>query len=392
MPLLRNLIAKFIYHYRFKFILVGLLSVFLTLSPITLSGVLPDKDQELRNKIAQMLLIGFRGTEINEESHIYKVLKDINIGGVVLFDYDVPSQSFPRNITSPKQTKKLISDLQAYSKVPLFVAVDAEGGRINRLKEKYGFIPIPSAKEICTQELEKADLIYTKLATQLADLGFNLNLAPVVDVDVNPDNPIIGALGRSFSKDHRTVTDYALTFINAHEQAGIITALKHFPGHGSASTDSHLGMVDITESYRSYELDPYRELIKRGKAEMIMTAHIMNTRIDPDYPATLSENFLQKILREELKFKGIIISDDMQMGAIRENYGFEEALIQAINAGCNILAISNNGETYDENIAYKALEIIFTAVKSGKIGEDKINDSYTKIINLKKKFKIIETK
>ncbi len=392
MPLLRNLTVKFTANFRVKFFFIGLLSAVITLSPSTASGGLLDKDQELKDKIAQMLLIGFRGTEINEESHICKVLKDINIGGVVLFDYDVPSQSFPRNITSPEQTKKLISDLQAYSKVPLFVAVDAEGGRINRLKEKYGFIKIPSAKEVGSQDLEKADLIYTKLAGQLAGLGFNLNLAPVVDVDVNPDNPIIGALDRSFSKAHRTVTDYALVFITAHEQAGIITALKHFPGHGSASTDSHLGMVDVTESYKAYEFDPYRELIKRGKAEMIMTAHIMNTRIDPDYPATLSENFLQKILREELNYDGVIISDDMQMGAIRENYGFEEALIQAINAGCSILAISNNGETYDENIAYKALEIIFTAVKSGKIGEGKINDSYAKIINLKKKFKIIETK
>jgi len=387
--LLRNLIAKFIYSSRFGIIFVGLLAAGITLSSITPAGKIPDKDQELRNKIGQMLLIGFRGTEINEESHIYKILKDINIGGVVLFDYDVPSQSFPRNIISPEQTRKLISGLQAYSKVPLFVAVDAEGGRINRLKEKYGFIKIPSAREVGSQDLEKAESIYKKLAGQLSELGFNLNLAPVVDVDVNPDNPIIGALERSFSKDHQNVTDYALAFINAHEREGIITVLKHFPGHGSTSTDSHLGMVDVTESYKSYELDPYRELIGRGKAEMIMTAHIMNTQIDPDYPATLSSNFLQKILRGELNYDGVIISDDMQMGAIRENYGFSEALIRTINAGCNILAISNNSETYDKDIAYKALDIIFDAVKSGKISMDKINNSFAKIINLKKKYKII---
>ena len=387
--MLRNLIAKFIYSSRFGIIFVGLLAAGITLSSITPAGKIPDKDQELRNKIGQMLLIGFRGTEINEESHIYKILKDINIGGVVLFDYDVPSQSFPRNIISPEQTRKLISGLQAYSKVPLFVAVDAEGGRINRLKEKYGFIKIPSAREVGSQDLEKAESIYKKLAGQLSELGFNLNLAPVVDVDVNPDNPIIGALERSFSKDHQNVTDYALAFINAHEREGIITVLKHFPGHGSTSTDSHLGMVDVTESYKSYELDPYRELIGRGKAEMIMTAHIMNTQIDPDYPATLSSNFLQKILRGELNYDGVIISDDMQMGAIRENYGFSEALIRTINAGCNILAISNNSETYDKDIAYKALDIIFDAVKSGKISMDKINNSFAKIINLKKKYKII---
>jgi len=345
--------------------------------------------QELKNKIGQMLLLGFRGTQVYEDSYISKVIKDINIGGVILFDYDVPSQNFPRNIISPEQTKKLICGLQAYAKTPLFIAVDAEGGHINRLKEKYGFLKIPSAKEIGNLNPEKAEFIYKKLAGQLAGLGFNLNLAPVVDVNINPKNPVIGSLQRSFSSNHEIVTDYALAFINANNRKGIISALKHFPGHGSSREDSHLGLTDVTETYKNYELTPYKELIKKGKAEMIMTAHIMNRQVDPDYPATLSPNFLQKILRDKLGFKGVIISDDMQMGAITKNYSFSEAVIRAVNAGCNILAISNNGKTYDEDTVYKAFKVIINAVKSGKIPMHKINDSYTKILKLKKKFKII---
>jgi len=365
------------------------LTAAITISINASPGNSAETDQELKNKIGQMLLLGFRGTQVAEDSYISKVIKDINIGGVILFDYDVPFQSFPRNIISPEQTKKLISSLQAYAKTPLFIAVDAEGGRINRLKEKYGFLKIPSAKEIGNKNPEKAEIIYEKLASQLYDLGFNLNLAPVVDVNINPKNPVIGSLERSFSSDYQRVTDYALAFINAHNRKGIISALKHFPGHGSSSADSHLGLVDVTKTYKYYELTPYKELIKKGKAEMIMTAHIINRQVDPYYPATLSPNFLQKILRDKLDFKGVIISDDMQMGAITENYGFSEAVIRAVNAGCNILAISNNGKTYDEDTVYKAFKVIFNAVKSGKIPMHKINDSYTKILYLKKKFKII---
>jgi beta-N-acetylhexosaminidase len=373
---------------RHKRLILIFLAIIIGISVNASPGNSAETDQELRNKIGQMLLLGFRGTQIYEDSYISKVIKDINIGGVILFDYDVPSQSFPRNIINPEQTKKLISGLQAYAKTPLFVAVDAEGGHINRLKEKYGFLKIPSAKEIGNINPKKAKFIYEKLAGQLAGLGFNLNLAPVVDVNINPENPVIGSLQRSFSTDHQTVIDYALAFINAHNRKGVISALKHFPGHGSSRHDSHLDLVDVTETYKNYELTPYKELIKKGKAEMIMTAHIMNRQVDSDYPATLSPNFLQKILRDNLDFKGVIISDDMQMGAITKNYSFSEAVIRAVNAGCNILAISNNGKSYDYYTVYKAFKVNINALKSVKIPINKIHDSYTKILYLKKKFKI----
>jgi len=374
---------------RTLFIISLVLIALFTITPPRISGDVLKDNQNLEKKVAQMLLIGFRGTQVNQDSYIYKVLKDMDIGGVVLFDYDVPSQSYPRNIISPEQTKKLISDLQAQAQTPLFVAVDAEGGRINRLKEKYGFIQIPSAQEIGKSHPQNAEFTYHMLSCELAYLGFNLNLAPVVDLNLNPKNPVIGSLERSFSKDPQTVIDFALAFINAHDKNGVISALKHFPGHGSSAHDSHLGIVDVTDTYQNCELNPYSELIKRGKAQMIMTAHIMNSKVDPDYPATLSPNFLNKILRKKLNFKGVIISDDMQMGAIQENYGFSEALIRAVNAGCNILTLSNNARIYDEEAIYKALDIIIHAVKSGKISMDKINNSYRKIIDLKTKYNLM---
>lgn len=341
-------------------------------------------DQELKEKIGQMLLIGFRATEVSENSGIVKTIQDLNIGGVVLFDYDVPSKSFPRNITSPEQTKKLIADLQKFSETPLLVAVDAEGGLINRLKAKYGFIGVPSHQELGEKDNpEETKKIAEQLAKQLTDLGFNINLAPVIDVNINPENPIIGGLERSFSDDPQKVAKQALAFIQGHKKYNILTTLKHFPGHGSSFSDSHKGLVDVTNTYQEKELIPYQEIIKKNMADAIMTAHIINRNIDPEYPATLSPLFIEKILRQELNFQGVVISDDMQMGAITENYGFEEAVIKAVNAGCDIIAISNNGQNYDESIAYQARDIIFKAVKENKIPIKRIIESSDRIRKLK---------
>lgn len=341
------------------------------------------------DKVGQMFLVGFRGTEIKKSPYITKVMKDINIGGVILFDYDVPSQSFPRNILNPEQTKRLTHDLQSLAQIPLLIAVDAEGGRINRLKHEYGFLKIPSAHEMGGSNLAECESMYKKLAVQLSDLGFNLNLAPVVDLNLNPENPIIGSLERSFSPNPQDVITRALTFINTHQDINVITALKHFPGHGSSQHDSHLDFVDVTKTYQDDELLPYKTLIEMNMVEMIMTAHIMDLRIDQKYPATLSAKFIQNILRKKLKFKGVVISDDMQMGAITKNFGFTEAVVKAVNAGCNILAFSNNGSSYDERAVYQAFNAILEGVKSGRILEQRICESYKKIVCLKQKFDII---
>lgn len=343
------------------------------------------KDAELKNKIGQMLIVGFRGTEISSDSYISQAMQDLNLGGVILFDKDSPSQGkITRNIANPTQTKQLISNLKKYSPSPLFVAVDAEGGYVNRLKDKYGFFKIPSAEKLGQGTLadtkEKGEL----LGAELKGMGFNIDFAPVVDVNVNPDNPVIGYLERSFASDPQKVSAYAKEFINGLQNNNIIPAIKHFPGHGSSTTDSHLGITDITKTWSPKELIPYIELIKNGYSDMIMTAHIMNTAIDPNYPATLSPIFINGLLRKGLGFKGLVVSDDMQMGAIVDNFGFNEALTRAINAGCDMLIISNNIKTYDEQAPYAAADAIFNAVKTKQISEERINEAYNKIQQFKK--------
>ncbi len=343
------------------------------------------EERKLKNEIGQMIMIGFRGTEAKPGSYITRVLREVKVGGVILFDYDVPSESYSRNIVSPGQVETLIADLKTYSFEPLLVAVDVEGGKVNRLKEKYGFLPILSPKEMgeegntasTTQEAEK-------LVFELKTLGFNMNMAPVVDVDVNPQNPVIGALGRSFSPDPQQIFLDASAFIEVHKENNIITVAKHFPGQGSSLGDSHLGMVDVTKTYKKEELIPYQKLQQAGLLQAVMTAHIINRNIDQNYPATLSPRFLQDILRGGIGFQGVIISDDMQMGAIALNYGFEEAIIMAINAGCDILIVSNNSAAeYDEDMPYKVRDVIYDAVKAGKISRERIGESYNRIHSLK---------
>jgi beta-N-acetylhexosaminidase len=347
---------------------------------------------ELEEKIGQMIIIGFRGTELNEDSIIVKIIEEVKIGGVVLFDYDIPSESFPRNIISPKQTKDLISGLQSHSSIPLFIAVDAEGGKVNRLKPEYGFFDFYSAEKLG----KIGDYKFTKeesfkLSKQLQEVGFNINFAPVIDVNINSDNPVIGRLGRSFSSDYQEVILHAQAFIEGHAQNNIIAVVKHFPGHGSSFSDSHLGLVDVTDTFKEEELFPYINLQEKGLLGAVMTAHIINKEVDEEYPATLSYNFLNKLLREEIGFNGLIISDDMQMGAISDNYGFEEAIIKTINSGCDILLFSNNRpEEFNENLAREVKEIIYRAVKDGKISEGRISESFDRIMEIKKEFKVIQ--
>lgn len=349
-------------------------------------------DEQLKEEIGQMLMIGFRGKEAPENSEIFKIIKDVKVGGVTLFDYDVPSNSFPRNIINAEQTKKLVLNLQKYSAVPLFVAVDVEGGNVNRLKEKYGFSSIISAEKMGKDKtLKTTEKESLKIAAELKNLGFNMNFAPVVDLNINPKNPIIGALGRSFSSGPEEVVNHAKVFIKSHFENSIIAVEKHFPGQGSAAQDSHLAMTDITDTYKEEELIPYKKLNDEGLLNAVMAAHVINKKIDDKYPSSLSPLFLQGILRDQIGFKGVIISDDMQMAAIANNYSFDEAIITAINAGADIISILNNSPNgYDEDIAYKARDIIFNAVKENKIKEKRIVESYGRILKLKKQFRIIQ--
>ncbi len=336
----------------------------------------------LREKAGQMIMAGFRGLSARD-APILRDVRELFLGGVVLFDRDVPSRSPIRNIVSPAQVQDLIRSLQKASKHGLIVAVDQEGGMITRLREPAGFPPTVSARVLGAKD----DPAWTyakslEMAKTLKALGFTLNLAPVVDVDVNPKSPAIGALERSFSHNPETVARHALSFIDAHHSQGVSCALKHFPGHGSAAADSHLGLTDITATWSEKELVPYRRIIGEGMADAVMTAHVYHSGLDEALPATLSAAVVAGLLRETLGFEGVVISDDMQMGAIAREYGFEDALRLAVQAGMDILVYANNS-IYDEDAPRRAAETLVRCVESGKIPETRIDASWRRIMKMK---------
>ncbi len=337
----------------------------------------------LEEKIGQMLMVGFRGLTVDEDSQIARDISAGRVGGVILFDYDVALDSSVRNISSPEQVRELVSTLKSFSDDPLFVAVDQEGGKVSRLKEKYGFPATVSQEYLGEEDDPELTRYYAaRTANALADMGFNLNFAPVVDLNVNPDNPAIGKLERSFSAEPDVVLRNAEIVIEELYKKGIKSCLKHFPGHGSSAGDSHEGITDVTETWSEVELEPYRQIISGGKADFIMTAHIFNRNWDPKYPATLSRDVITGILRDELGFDGVVFSDDLNMGAIREQYSLEETIRLAINAGVDVLIFANN-LTYDEMIAVKAVDIIQKLVEEGEIPESRIDESYSRIMEAK---------
>jgi beta-N-acetylhexosaminidase len=333
-----------------------------------------------------MLLIGFRGADLSADNHIINDIKKYNIGGVVLYDYDLFSEGeIQRNVASPEQVKSLCSALQNLNDTKLLISIDQEGGKVNRLKTTYGFPKVGvSAQYLGDMNNLDSTRYYANLtATLLKDLGINFNYAPVVDLNVNPKSPAIGAIERSYSNDAEIVTAHATAVLDVYKTYGIIGCLKHFPGHGSAAADSHLGITDITKSWTKRELEPYQNLIKSNKVEMIMTAHVYNASLDT-FPATLSKKIMHDILRKQLGWEGIIISDDMHMGAISQHYGLETAIEKAINAGVDILMFSNNSrEFYDAKAAEKAVATVKKLLKEGKITDAQIEKSYQKIIKLK---------
>ena len=344
----------------------------------------PDREVSLQEKIGEMILIGFRGTTLNPNMHVVDDIQKLGISGVILFDYDVSSKSYKRNIENSTQLKKLITDLHALTERKIFVAIDQEGGKVNRLKERYGFPTTVSMKYIGKTDLEDTTRHYAhRTASLLKELGFNLNFAPCIDLDMNPDCPVIGKIGRSIGIDSAKVTRHALWWIEEHAKMGILSCVKHFPGHGSSTVDTHLGIADITHSWSETELAPYRQLIKANTIKMVMTSHIFHEGLDSEYPATMSPAILTGILREQLGFEGVIISDDLAMGAMAENYSLENIIEKSIQAGADLLCFSNNGKTYDPHIAQKAIDIILNLVKENKISEQRINESYQRIIALK---------
>lgn len=359
--------------------------------PADIRSVYPTPMPTLDVKIGQMLMVGFRGLTAPADSMIIRNIREQHVGAVVLFDNDTALNYGRRNIASPEQVKALVQQLQAAAGIPLLIAIDQEGGKVNRLKERYGFPPtVPAAYYGVMNDLDKTDAQADLIASTLADLGINLNLAPVVDLNVNPNNPIIGKLGRSISADPEIVTAHAAQFIKAHHRHNVMCTLKHFPGHGSSVGDTHKGFVDVTDTWSTEELVPFQALIGEGLADAIMTAHIFNATLDPDLPATLSYPVITGLLREQMGYNGVIISDDMQMGAISKYYDFEPAVQAAVLAGVDIIAMANNIR-FSRNVAKRAVNAIRDLVETGKISEARIDQSYRRIMALKLRIRLGQT-
>lgn len=350
-------------------------TVLLTMLP---GPLLAAEQTLLHDMIGQMLLVGFRGTAVDGDSPILRDIREHNLGGVILFDRDVQLQSAERNIQSPEQVRALTASLQASARVPLFVAVDQEGGRVRRFKEEQGFPPSPSAKAMGQGTPAQTRLEGERTGKFLASLGVNLNFAPVADVDVNPQSPAIGALERSFSADPDLVATHAHSFCQGLLAQGVLPCLKHFPGHGSATADSHLGLTDISKTWSAAELRPYEILIPLQASPMVMSGHLFLRQLDNAYPSTLSRAVLTGLLRQRLGFQGVIVSDDMQMRAIADHYGQAEAILLAVEAGVDVLVFGNN-LGYDPEIVPKAVEILAKAVEDGRLSAERIAASYERI-------------
>jgi len=339
----------------------------------------------LEEMIGSMLMVGFFGTSVSKDSQICQDIYNYNLGGVILFDYNPIDKSKPKNISSKAQLKRLTKQLKECSRDgKLLIAVDQEGGRVQRLKSKYGFYgKFPKAMDIAKRPVSEAKRVYSKMAKELSEVGINYNLAPVVDLAINRKNRVIYRLGRSFGSNPKKVARYASAFIDEMQNYNILTSAKHFPGHGSSLGDTHKGFVDVTSSWKSIELEPYRILNQIGKLDTVMVAHVFNRKIDPKYPATLSKNTIN-ILRDDIGFDGVIITDDLQMGAITKHYNLRDVLRLAINAGNNILLFGNQLSPNNIVSVSTLVDTIRDLVENeGSVSIDLIKKSNQKIDELK---------
>ncbi len=334
--------------------------------------------------IGQMFLLGFDGCTVDRNHWLTDAIEQDKLGGVILFDRNVDGAV--QNISGPAQLQELTAQLQEMAAELLLVAVDQEGGRVCRLKERDGFPSSVSAAVLGRDEPDRSTApAASAMAATLAGCGINLNLGPVVDLDLNPDNPIISRYERSFDSRAGQVVAHARAFIDAHHDQGIACCLKHFPGHGSARGDSHLGFVDITGDWQARELDPYKKLFAAGFEDAVMTAHVIHRGLDPSgLPATLSPLVVNGMLRRDLGFGGVTMTDDLQMRAIADHYGFREAVQRAVLAGVDLMIVGNNLVRSQDALS-EGVAAIRELLDNETVDADYINASLARIDALKQK-------
>jgi beta-N-acetylhexosaminidase len=336
------------------------------------------KNMTIEEKIGQLIIVGKEGLEINEDD-IYQM--EVNkVGGFIFFS---------RNIDNESQVLNMLNNLKennSSNKIPLFLSIDEEGGRVSRLSKIYK--KLPTAKKLGEVNNKELSNEYGKiLGLSLKEFGFNLDFAPVLDINSNPKNPVIG--DRSFGNTVEKVVNNGLSVMEGIHSQGIISSVKHFPGHGDTSVDSHLDLPRIDKSLdelESLELVPFKEAINKN-TDMIMVAHILFSQLDDVYPASMSSDIINGLLRNKLNYNGVIVSDDMTMGAITKNYSMEEGAIRFLKSGGDIILVCHGRD--NPSIVIDAIK---KGIDEGEISIDEIDKKLYRILTLKDKYNLKDDK
>ncbi|WP_315121666.1 beta-N-acetylhexosaminidase [uncultured Clostridium sp.] len=332
------------------------------------------KNLTLEEKIGQMFIMKIEGQEVNENT--VKLITEDKIGGVILFQ---------NNIKDSSQLVKLINSIKKYNvenPIPLFISIDEEGGRVTRMPKEVR--KLPSSRQI--GRAGSKDVAYNvglTVGEELRNFGINMNFAPVMDINNNPANKVIG--DRAFGDNPQTVSELGIEVMKGLKNAEVIPALKHFPGHGDTSVDSHEDLPIINkdiESLEKFEMLPFKKGIEEG-ADVIMIAHILLPQLDKENPSTLSPVIIKDILREKFGFQGVVITDDISMKAISNKYGVGESALKALKAGSDIVLSCYTPDKQEEMINF-----IKKSVKDGTLSEEEIDEKLYRILKLKNKYYI----
>lgn len=328
----------------------------------------------LDEKIGQMVISCLDG--YIADSNAINMIVQYHIGGFIVLG---------ENVKDTNQLLSLLNSLKeanAKSKFPLFLSVDEEGGRVSRMPRE--FVKFPASMTIGKKNDSKLSFnIGSAIAAEISSLGFNVDFAPVLDINSNPKNPVIG--DRSFGTNPEIVSKLGIETMKGIQSRKVISVVKHFPGHGDTSVDSHIGLPKVDNSLsrlKSFELKPFQEAIKNG-VDVVMAAHILLPQIDPEYPSSMSKTIITDLLRKDMGFSGVVITDDLTMGAIAKNYDIGDAAVKSVNAGCNIALVC-----HDNKNVLKVINSLKKAVQDGVISEDTIDDSVYRILKLKEKYKL----
>ena len=318
------------------------------------------------DKVGQLLMIGIHGKTLNDDAKF--MLNEYRVGGIILFD---------RNMESKDQVKSLITDINKTGKsaglTPLFIGIDQEGGAVARMEDQ--LIKVPPAEELGKEPIEQAVSLAKQSGTELKDLGFNINFAPVADLGLT--------YGRSFSTNPDDVVRYASAVGKAYDEAGLWYSYKHFPGIGKTDVDLHAdtSVVPVSkEALLNEDTKVFVDLIKQSKPNTyaIMVSHAMYPQIDPDHPSSLSKAIITDWLRKDMGYNGVVVTDDMDMGALAKHYNFGDMAVQSILAGSDILLVCHEYEHMQE--AYNGL---MKAVKDGRISKERLDKSVKRILLMK---------